>query len=146
MDHHLDTLGVARERRFDEAVRRIQHAAEFGWEHAPDIVAGADKPIAEMTVEETRDAMYEECAGIRLDLIFCGALPGELRKRWANRLGTLDLGVPATPQAIEKFCEGLTVFGGDADLDLADIRARLWHLRALCLRHQQLRSPAVRPA
>jgi hypothetical protein len=141
MDHHLETLGMVRERRFDDAVRRIQHAAQFGWDHATDIAefAVVDKPIAEMAAAETRDAMYEECAGIRLDLIYCDALPGGLRKRWANRLGELDLRAPGTPDAIERMHEGLALFGGEAHgRDLDDIRAHLRRLRALCLHYQKL--------
>jgi hypothetical protein len=90
--------------------------------------------------------MYEECSGIRLDLIYCPALPGELRKRWANRLGSLDLIAAVTPAAIERLHDGLAVFGSnlgdEADRDLADIRERLWRLRALCVRLQQLRTKA----
>jgi hypothetical protein len=104
----------------------------------------ADKPVAAMTADETRDAMYEECGGIRLDLIYCRALPGELRKRWANRLGDLDLRAATTPVAIERLHEGLGIFTSDGDshaeLDLSEIRTRLWRLRALCMRYQQLLS------
>ena len=124
MDHGLEAAGVTQVRapRFLMSLK-------------------ADKPVAAMTADETRDAMYEECGGIRLDLIYCGALPGELRKRWANRLGELDLRAPGTPAVIERLHEGLSVFGSldaSADLELAEIRERLWRLRALCLRHLKL--------
>ena len=123
MDHGLEAAGVAQAR-------------------APRVIMShkADKPIAAMTADETRDAMVEECTGIRLDLIYCRALPGELRKRWANRLGDLDLRASNTPAVIERLHEGLTVFGSDdpvAHLELVEIRARLWRLRALCRRHLQ---------
>lgn len=147
MDHHFDAIGLAHEHRLDEAVRSLRRVAECGECRAPHF-SELDKPVAEMTAEEARGAMYEECTGARLDLIYCRALPGELRKRWANRLGSLDLRAAATPAAIEKLHDGLAVFASncdaDADLDLADIRERLWRLRALCLRQQQLRSTAGR--
>jgi hypothetical protein len=100
-----------------------------------------------MTAEQARDAMYEECTGIRLDLIYCRALPGDLRKRWANRLGSLDLGAAATPAKIARLHDGLAVFAGSlddaADHDLGEIRERLCRLHALCLRCQQLRGRAA---
>jgi hypothetical protein len=148
MDHHFDAIGLAHEHRLDEAVLSLRRAAECGAGRAPHASPHpeADKPVAAMTADETRDAMYEECSGIRLDLIYCRALPGELRKRWANRLGSLDLGAAATPEAVEKLSDGLAVFASSldpqADRDLQDIRERLRRLRALCLRHQQLSAKA----
>ena len=125
MDHGLEAAGVAQARAPRFLMRQ-----------------NADKPVAAMTADETRDALYEECSGIRLDLIYCRALPGELRKRWANRLGGIDLRASDTPAVIERLHEGLGVFASDGDshaeLDLSEIRGRLYRLRTLCLRYQQL--------
>ena len=53
--------------------------------------AARERAVAELSADETRDAMYGAASDIRLDLIYCFKLGGDFRKHWANRLGELDL-------------------------------------------------------
>src|SRR5262245_3180017 len=83
----------------DETVQRDTRTAELAWLRRPTVSpvanAEAEGVIAELSAEQTVDEMYRTAVEVRLDLIYCPTLDGGLRKRWANRLGDINLSAPA---------------------------------------------------
>src|SRR3954471_16147531 len=57
----------------------------------PRVDGTRERAVAELSADETRDAMYGAVSDIRLDLIYCFKLGGDFRKHLANRLGELNL-------------------------------------------------------
>ena len=104
--------------------------------------------IAELSPAQTLDAMYESAAGIRLELIYSPSIGGELRKRWANRLGDINLLAPTAAAEIQELRNELALYERDwhdsLHLEIAQIRHGLWRLRELCRRHQQFSRSAAR--
>jgi hypothetical protein len=134
-----DLVGLACEKRLDEAVRCIQRLAELGSTAAQDV----PEQHTGLSPQQTLDAMYECAVEIRLDLIYCPVLSGHLRKRWANRLGEINLQGETAAAEIHHLRDDLAAYeaacGDTIAVDVADIRRRLWQLRDLCLRQQALR-------
>ena len=75
-----------------------------------------------------------------MDLIYCPTLSGDLRKRWANLLGDINLSSTTAAGEIGRLLADLSFYkeglDGALDLDVLQICDRLWRLRALCERHQ----------
>jgi hypothetical protein len=137
-------IELARATRGDETVRRIQRPAGTGSLHDPSIVPVSDPEpcIAELSPGQTLDAIYEGAAAIRLELIYSPSIGGDLRKRWANRLGDISLLAPTAAAEIQGLRNELAQHESDwhdsLHLEIAQIRHGLWRLRQLCLRHQEL--------
>ena len=107
----------------------------------------AEAAIAKLSPDETLAAMYEAAASIRLDLIYCPTLTGDLRKHWANRLGRVNLMASTAPSDIDALRGEFAPYEADwhdaLHRDIAQIRHALWRLRELCRRYQGfLRSAA----
>jgi len=121
---------------------RYQPGGSSWWEvKAPPIADfDPDPVIADLSPDETRDAMYETAAAVRLDLIYCPHLDGGLRKHWANRLGYINLSRATAASEVQQLRGELARYEADWDDELhrevAKIRHGLWRLRELCLRHQ----------
>jgi hypothetical protein len=146
MDHRFDPIELACERQRDEAVQRTARAAEEAWLRHPMITPLSDcepePDIAALSAEETLDAMYRGITDVRLDLVYCSTISGDFRKRWANRLGGLNVRSAAAAAEIARLRDELAIYQGiaddDIDLDVAQIDHKLWRLRELCSRYQQL--------
>ena len=150
VDRRFDSIELARENQRDEAVQRNVRTAEQAWWRHPAVSPVADgdaePAIAELSSEQTIDAMYRTAVEARLDLIYCPTFSGDLRKRWANRLGEINLSSRAAAAEVGRLLAELSVYkeglDGELDLDVLQICDRLWRLRALCERHQEfVRSP-----
>ena len=147
MDRRFDRIELAREMQRDETVQRDTRTAELAWLRHPSVSpvanAEAERVIAELSAEQTVDEMYRTAVETRLDLIYCPTLDGDWRKRWANRLGDINLSAPAAAAEVGRLLAELSVYkeglDGEIDLDVLQICDRLWRLRALCERHQELR-------
>ena len=101
-----------------------------------------ERAVAELSADETRDAMYGAVSDIRLDLIYCFKLGGDFRKHWANRLGELDLRSASAAAEIADLRHALVMYvagiTGGIDRDVMQIDCKLQRLRQLCLHHQRL--------
>jgi hypothetical protein len=141
VDARVAEIGFARAIPFDEAIQCIERAAaEASLDGAvvstrPDVEC---KPlISGLSEAQTRDAMHAECSHVRLELIGCRSIGGDVRSRWAHRLGELDLTAASAPAEIDRLRGALAIYEtGCDDLHVAQIRHWLWRLRELCLRHQ----------
>jgi hypothetical protein len=144
LNSRFDLVGLAREKRLDEAVRRIRRLAELGSAAAQEV---PEPQAAPLSPEQTLDAMYECAVEIRMDLIYCPVLSGHLRKRWSNRIGEINLQGETAAAEIHHLRDDLAAYEAACDdtiaVDVADIRRRLWQLRDLCLRHQAMRKSFV---
>jgi len=84
--------------------------------------------------------MYQGVVDIRLELIYSPTIAGDLRKRWASRLGDINLRAPAATTDIRQLHDEIALHatGWDQKLDgdLTQIRHQLWQLRELCAHHQ----------
>jgi len=144
VDRRFDPIELARERQRDQSVQRNARAAEEAWLRHPSLSPVADgdgePEITKLSAEQTIDEMYRAAVEARLDLIYCPTLSGDLRKRWANRLGDINLSAPAAATEIGKLLAEISPYkdglGGELELDVLQICDRLWRLRALCERHQ----------
>jgi hypothetical protein len=144
VDRRFDRIELARQTQRDEAVQRSTRTAELAWLRqqtvSPVANAEAERVIAELSAEQTVDEMYRTAVEARLDLVYCPTLDGDLRKRWANRLGDINLSAPAAAAEVGKLLAELSVYkeglDGELDLDLLHICDRLGRLSALCERHQ----------
>jgi hypothetical protein len=98
--------------------------------------------MAELSPAQTLDAIYESSAGIRLEMIYSPTIRGELRKRWAHRLGGINLLAPPAADEIQALREELALYAHASQdchhLDIARIRRDLRRLRELCRRYQAL--------
>jgi hypothetical protein len=127
----------------DETVRHIRGSAQTASFGDPSLVPPAhpEPLIADLSPEQTLAAIYECVAAIRLELIYCPSIGGDLRKRWANRLGDINLLKPAAAAEIQELRNELALYESDwhdaLHLEIAHIRHGLWRLRELCVRHQQ---------
>jgi hypothetical protein len=137
-------IEFARAMRGGETVWRIQGLAAVVSSRDPSIVPPAEPEprIAELSPAQTLDAIYEAAAAIRLELIYSPSIGGDLRKRWASRLGDINLLTPAAAAEIQELRNELALHESDwhdsLHLEIAQIRHGLWRLRELCLRHQAL--------
>jgi hypothetical protein len=127
----------------DETVRSIRGTPAGSFCHPSIVPPSQPEPfIADLSPEQTLDAIYECAAAIRLELIYSPSIGGELRKRWANRLGDINLLTPAAAAEIQELRNELARYESDwhdaLHLEIAQIRHGLWRLRELCQRHQQL--------
>lgn len=117
---------------------RLQPSVAGPFPCDPDVPA--ERPIEDFSREETRDAMYEAVAEVRLELIYCPHLNGDLRKRWANELGSINLAAPTAACEVQRLRNELAGYEANwhdqLHLEVAQIRHGLWRLRELCLRHQ----------
>jgi hypothetical protein len=129
--------------RGDETVRHIRGSGKAASLCDPSIVplAHPEPVIAELSPEQTLDAIYEGAAAIRLELIYSASVAGDLRKRWANRLGDISLLTPTAAAEIQQLRNEVALYESDwhdaLHLEIAHIRHGLWRLRELCVRHQQ---------
>jgi hypothetical protein len=151
MDRHCDPTNVVAARPRDEAARPAPRRATDAWGHHT-MLSRADRPrcadgtreraVAELSADETRDAMYGTAGEIRLDLIYCFKLGGDFRKHWANRLGELNLRSASAAAEIAGLRHELVVYvagiTGGIDRDVMEIDCKLQRLRQLCLHHQRL--------
>ena len=150
MDRRFDLIELAREGQLDQAVQRNARAAEEAWLRHPalsPVAEGNAAPeITTLSAEQTIDEMYRAAVEARLDLIYCPTLSGDLRKRWANRLGDINLSAPAAAAEVGKLLAEISPYkdglDGELDLDVLQICDRLWRLRALCERHQDFVRPS----
>jgi hypothetical protein len=144
VDRRFDSIELSRERQRDEAVQRTARAAEDAWWRHPTISpiadGNAEPAVSELSAEQTIDAMYRTAVEARMDLIYCPTLSGDLRKRWANLLGDINLSSTTAAGEIGRLLADLSFYkeglDGALDLDVLQICDRLWRLRALCERHQ----------
>jgi len=115
-----------------------RHHGEPDWAR----VGGFDPEprIAGLSPDATLAAMYETAAAVRLEFVYCPTLIGDLRKRWANRLGHVALSSPTAVDEIADLRNELAPYEANWDdalhLDIAQIRHALWRLRELCLHYQ----------
>jgi hypothetical protein len=129
--------------RGDETVRHIRGSGNTVLFCDPTIVPPAHPEpfIADLSPQQTLDAIYAGAAAIRLDVIYSPSIGGDLRKRWANRLGDINLLTPTAAAEIQALRNELALYESDRHdalhLEIAHIRHGLWRLRELCLRHQQ---------
>jgi hypothetical protein len=100
-----------------------------------------EPPIAELSPEQTLDAMYECAVNIRLELVYSPTISSDFRKRWANRLGDVNLQAAMAATQIQRLSDELEAHESGCDsetgLDVAEIRHRLWRLRELSLHYQK---------
>jgi len=147
VDRRFDRIELARETQRDDIAQRNARAAKLGWWRHPSVSPVVDEDaepvIAELSAEQTIDAMYRAAVEARLDLIYCPTLSGDLRKHWANRLGDINLNSAAAAAEVGQLVAEISPYkeglDGALDLDVLQICDRLWRLRALCERHQELR-------
>src|SRR5262245_44690913 len=102
-------------------------------------------PTAWQTEETPRSAeqiiedIYRTAAGIRLDLIYSTAIGSDLRKRWANRLGEINLRAPAALADIDALCAEIVLHQTDVygalDFAVGQMARDLRRLRDLCARY-----------
>ena len=152
MHRCLDPVELARAKRRDGTIQRMRQAAEAAWSRRPIRAGAADcdphSPIAMLSPEQILDAMYQGAVDIRLELIYSPTIAGDLRKRWAGRLGDINLRAPTATTDIRQLHDEIALHatGWDQklDRDLSQIRHGLWRLRELCARHQAfVRSPSA---
>jgi hypothetical protein len=98
--------------------------------------------FGDLSPDRTFDAIYATAAGIRLELIYSPVITGELRKRWANRLGGINFLSLGAAAEIQDLRNELALHEPDwhdsLHLEIARIRHGLWRLRELCRRYQAL--------
>jgi hypothetical protein len=146
-DPRTDSIELAREKQLDEREQRNARAVEEeAWLRFPTVSLPADSApeplIVELSPEQTIDAIYRTAGEARLNLIFCPTIRGDLRKRWANRLGDINLQSATAAAEIDNgLQEELAIckrgLDDELDLDVMQISDGLWRLRWLCLRHQE---------
>jgi hypothetical protein len=144
VNRRVDPSEFAQTTGGDEAVRHIRGPAAAASFCDASIVPPSDPEplIAGLSPEQTLEAIYEGAAAIRLDLIYSPSIGGNLRKRWANRLGDINLLTPTAAAEIQQLRNELALYESDwhdaLHLEIAHVRHGLWRLRELCLRHQAL--------
>jgi hypothetical protein len=134
VSHRLDPLELVHAQRLDEAVQCLDHAvAEV--RRCADM---APEPVARSADEMIED-IYHTAADIRLDLIYSATIGGELRKRWSNRMGDINLRAPTAPAEIKALLTELalhqTNVNGALDFAVGQIAHALKRLRGLCVRY-----------
>ena len=134
---HLELVHV---REIDEAMRRLDQAvaeARRCTTVPPAWQTDGTPRAGERIIED----IYRTAAGIRLDLIYSTAIGGELRKRWANRMGEINLRAPAAVGDINALLAELaahqTNINGALDFAIGQVARELRRLRALCARHAE---------
>lgn len=146
MDRHCDPTNPTAARVRGEGARSPRRRATGAWYPHTMLSRRTDgareRAVAELSADETRDAMYGAVSDIRLDLIYCFKLGGDFRKHWANRLGWLDLRSASAAAEIADMRRALVVYvagiTGGIDRDVMQIDCKLQRLRQLCLHHQRL--------
>ena len=152
MDRHCDPTNPTGARVRGEAARPDRRRAPDAWCHHTTASRHADgtwrangareRAVAELSADETRDAMYGAVSDIRLDLIYCFKLGGDFRKHWASRLGELNLRSASAAAEIADLRHELVVYvagiTGGIDREVMQIDCKLQRLRQLCLHHQRL--------
>ena len=144
MHRFLDPIELPRAKRRDGAIQLMRQAAEAAWSRRPIRAPAADcdpdSPIAMLSPEQTLDAMYQGAVDIRLELIYSPTIAGDLRKRWTNRLGDINLRAPTATTDIRQLHDEIalheTGWDQELDCDLSQIRQGLSRLRELCARKQ----------
>src|SRR5215216_7374580 len=139
MDRRFDVIELAREGQRDRAVQRIARSAEEASYRLPLVAPIADPEpeleIADLSPEATLDAMYQTIGDVRLDLVYCPTISGNFRKRWANRLGEINLRSASAAAEIDRLRNELAIYERDfedeLDLEVAQIDHKLWRLREL---------------
>ena len=150
VNRRVDSSEFAHTMRGDEPVRHIRGCATAASVSDPSIVPLPDPepPIADLPAEQTVAAIYEGAAAVRLELIYSPSIGGELRKRWAKRLGDINLLAPNAAAEIQQLRNELALHETDwhdsLHLEIARVRHGLWRLRELCLRHQQFSQSAMK--
>jgi hypothetical protein len=134
VSHRLDPLELVHAQRLDEAVQRLDHAVA----EVRRCAGMAPEPVAR-SVDEMVEDIYRTAADIRLDLIYSATIGGELRKRWANRMGEINLRAPTAPAEIKVLLAELalhqTNVNGALDFAVGQITHALKRLRGLCVRY-----------
>jgi hypothetical protein len=150
VNRRVDSSEFARTTGGDETVRPIRGSTGPASLYDPSIVplSNPEPLIAELSPEQTLDAIYGGAAAIRLELIYSPSISGDLRKRWANRLGNINLLTPTAAAEIQQLRNELALYESDwhdaLHLEIAHVRHGLWRLRELCLRHQAFATSAVK--
>jgi len=145
MDRHCDPGKPADTRMRSGAARPWRRATSAGCPHtilSPHADGARERAVAELSADETREAMYGAVSDIRLDLIYCFKLGGDFRKHWANRLGDLNLRSASAAAEIASLRHELVIYvagiTGGIDRDVMQIDCKLARLRQLCLHHWRL--------
>jgi len=158
MDRHCDPTESTGAQVRGDAARPARRRATDAWcphtmlsrradstlraDGAPGADGAGKRAVAELSADETRDAMYGAVSDIRLDLIYCFKLGGDFRKHWANRLGELNLRSAAAAAEIADLRHELFVYvagiTGGIDREVMQIDCKLQRLRQFCLHHWRL--------
>jgi hypothetical protein len=134
VSHRHDPLELVHAQRLDEAVQRLDQAvAEV--RRCADV---APEP-APRSADEMIEDIYRTAADIRLDLIYSATIGSDLRKRWANRMGEINLRAPTAPAEIKALLAELalhqTNVNGALDFAVGQVTQALRRLRGLCMRY-----------
>ena len=132
MSHRLDPLELVHAQRLDEAVQRLDQAVA-------EVRRCADVAPEPRSADEMIEDIYRTAADIRLDLIYSATIGSDLRKRWANRMGEINLRAPTAPAEIKALLAELalhqTNVNGALDFAVGQVTQALRRLRGLCMRY-----------
>jgi hypothetical protein len=134
VSHRRDPLELVHAQHLDEAVQRLDRAvAEV--RRCADV---APEP-ALRSVDEMIEDIYRTAADIRLDLIYSATIGSDLRKRWSNRMGEINLRAPTAPAEIKALLAELALHqtnaSGALDFAVGQVTQALRRLRGLCMRY-----------
>jgi len=125
-----------------EATPELPASVGPAWLGGPNLVPDlvGELPLAGLSPEATVAAIYEAVASLRLALVYCPGLDGDVRKGFASRLGDVNLTAASAPSEIELLRRDLELYeshwSDELHHEIAQIRHGLWRLRELCVRHQ----------
>jgi hypothetical protein len=129
---------VARKPQHHAVVQRLAQAAGATCSGEAAVVAISDADGATRPAGDMIEEIYRAAVDIRLDLIYSTTIGGDLRKRWANRLGEIKLRARTAAAEIDRLRAELAVYerilDGAPAPDVQLISHRLWRLQQLCLR------------
>ena len=134
MTHRRDPLELVHAQRLDDAVQRLDQAVA----EVRRCAGAAPEPVGRSADEMIED-IYRTGADIRLDLIYSATIGSDLRKRWANRMGEINLRAPTAPTEIKALLAELashqTNVNGALDFAVGQVNQALRRLRGLCMRY-----------
>jgi hypothetical protein len=136
VNRRFHPLELVHAQQLDEAVQRLDQAVAEA-RRCADVPPDSDVAAKPHSGEQLIEDIYRTAVDIRLDLIYSATISGELRKRWANRMGEINLRSPQAAREIDALLADLAVHqtnpNGALDFAIGQVSQALKRLRTLCV-------------
>jgi hypothetical protein len=131
---HQATQERKRQQDFNSKMMRFALDARAG-QYAAELAA--EKPIDEMNLEETTEALYRRWADVVTELDDCRGVYGETKEAWRRKLDDLSLTDSRSMEEIRELCQRMRDYD-DGEQITDGVRLSLARLEDACARYQHL--------